>query len=377
MNYKIILSMLLFTIVFSNIVFATPPSPPPCYEVENPEHYKNLVYTSEIYNYFQDWELKNITVPCHYERGSINVILKYNVPTSYSTNNLNYQTTVIFSFKDNQLINSEELNQVFKNYKQHIENFESEENIRLLIQTTGATNVKHEETRVFKLESQPREYVNYDFIDKSIVSLSFANPILIDKIEKFVPKISDVPQVTEFRNNVGIHFIEFGNNRLSIHEEFSCPTCESYFIYDLSQLFPTSYSLDNNFEWKTFPEISKAHKTIEENLLIGELSNCSIGTGDMHTYTIVNYHNSPTDSWFMTVALKCDGGTRWKDASIRLNPNGTHDRLEIKMDYHPKTQSRPISSNSIILTSIIILIILAIVALIIKLRKMTTAPPRL
>ena len=175
MNQKIILPIVLFTIIFANIVFATPPSPPPCYEVENPEHYKNLVYNSEIYSYFQGWELKNVTVPCHYERGPINVILKYNVPTSYSTNNLNYQTTAIFSFKDDQLINSEELNQVFKNYKQHIADFESEENIKFFIQTTGATGVKHEETRIFKLESQPREYVNYDFIDKSIVIVNLIN----------------------------------------------------------------------------------------------------------------------------------------------------------------------------------------------------------
>src|SRR3989344_5438479 len=325
MNQKIILPIVLFTIIFANIVFATPPSPPPCYEGENPELYKNLVFNSEIYSYFQGWELKNITVPCHYERGPISVILKYNVPTSYSTSNLNYQTTVMFSFKDDQLINSEELNQVFKNYEQYIAYFESEENIKFFIQTTGATNVNHEETRIFELKSQPREYVNYDFIDKSIVSLSFANTALIDSIGKFVPKISNVPEVNEFRNNVGIHFVEFGNNRLSVHKDFSCPTCESYFVYDLSQLFPTSFSLDNNFEWRAFPEISKAHKTIEENLLVGGLSNCMIGTGDMHAYTILNYHNSPTDSWFMTVALKCDGGTRWKDASIRLNPDGNFD----------------------------------------------------
>ena len=352
--------------VFSNAVFATPPRLPPCYDVENPEYYKNLVFDSEIYKYFQDWQLKNITVPCHYERGPINVVLEYNIPQSYSPNNLNYQTTIVFSFQDDQLINADELNHVLGDYKERIQNFENLEATKFFIETTGATDVKHKQINIFELKSKPREYLNYNFIDQQIESLSFANPLLINKLSLFIPKSSSISQIDEFKNHVGINYVGLQNNRLSIHEDFSCPTCESYFTYDLDQLFSTTYSLDNNFEWKTFPEISKAHKIIEQNLLVDELSNCTIGTGDMHTYTIVS-HNSPTDSWLMTIALKCDGDSGWKDASIRLNPDGIYDRLEIGMN--PKTQSMPISSNSIIVTSLIIFVILFIVVLVIKLRK--------
>ena len=367
-NKYLILVLSLFLVNFlSSQMLATPPSLPPCYDVENPEHYKNLVFDSKIYSYFQDWQLKNITVPCHYKIGAINVVHEYKVPQSYSPNNLNYQTTIVFSFQDDQLINADELNQVFGDYKKHIQNFENLEATKFFIETTGATNVKHKQKNLFELESKPREYLNYNFIDGQIDSLSFANSLLINELSLFIPKSSSISQIDEFKKHVGINFVELQNNRLSIHEDFSCPTCESYFTYDLDQLFSTTYSLDNNFEWKTFPGVQRAHTIIKENLLINELSNCTIATGDMHTYTIVRFHNSPSDSWFMTVALKCDGGTRWKDALIRLNPDGTYDRLEIQIDYHPKT--KPKSTNIILYISILLVLIIGIILLFIKFRR--------
>ena len=158
-RHLILVLLLFFSGLLPSLVVSTQPLPPPCYDVKNPEHYKALVFNSEIYNYFQEWELKNITVPCHYERGPINVVLEYNVPQSFSLNNLNYPTTVVFSFQDDRLINSDELNQVFGNYRQHIQNFENLETAKFFIEITGATNVKHKQTNVFELESKPREYL--------------------------------------------------------------------------------------------------------------------------------------------------------------------------------------------------------------------------
>ena len=253
-------------------------------------------------------------------------------------------------------------------------------NHQLFIETAENLNVYHKEAGIFVIKSQSKDQIEYDFINKKIVSLSFVNPKLIDKIEKFIPKISAISQVNEFEDKVGIHLIEFSyrNKRLSI----SCPTCKSYFIYDLNQLYPISFSLNNNFEWKTFPEISKAHKIIEENLLVGKLSNCTIGTGDLHAYTIgtgdrtigtgdlhaytigTGDRNSPTSPWFMTIAINCDNG--WEDASIRLYPNGTYDILKLERDYNPKDLSTPTSFSFIILISIVILIVFAIILFVIK-----------
>jgi hypothetical protein len=94
------------------------------------------------------------------------------------------------------------------------------------------------------------------------------------------------------------------------------------------------YLLSNNIEWHEFPEIKQAHRVVEDHLLVGELSGCSIGWGDMHAYTTASFHDSPEGPWNMTVALICEDG--WKDASVRINPDGSYENLGIWMEYNSK-----------------------------------------
>jgi hypothetical protein len=91
------------------------------------------------------------------------------------------------------------------------------------------------------------------------------------------------------------------------------------------------YLLSNDIGWEEFPEIKQAHQIIEAQLLVGELKGCTIGHGKMHAYTAAEFHDADTDPWNLTVALQCPDG--WRDASIRIHPDGSYDNLQIITKY--------------------------------------------
>lgn len=92
-----------------------------------------------------------------------------------------------------------------------------------------------------------------------------------------------------------------------------------------------AYLLSNNIEWQEFPEIEQAQQIIKKHLLVGDLSDCMIGQGDMHSYTTTQFFDEPGQPWRMTVALIC--GDRWKDAYVQINPDGTFEQLKIITNY--------------------------------------------
>jgi hypothetical protein len=102
---------------------------------------------------------------------------------------------------------------------------------------------------------------------------------------------------------------------------------EYSFFYGLVR----GYLLSNDIEWKAFPEIGQAHTIIREHLLVGEYSLCQIGSGEMHGYTTASFHDSPEEPWFLTVALQCQDG--WRDASVKIYPDGSYEKLEIVTRY--------------------------------------------
>jgi len=91
------------------------------------------------------------------------------------------------------------------------------------------------------------------------------------------------------------------------------------------------YTLSNNIDFLEFPEITLAHSIIEGHLLVGPLSGCSIGRGDIHAYTSGALQDPLSGPWHLSVALICDDG--WKDAFVQINQDGTFEKLAIKNEY--------------------------------------------
>jgi hypothetical protein len=352
-----VMFFIIFAILLASSVLATPPSPPPCHDVENPDYYTNIIFESETY-YFEDWEILNISM-CGRLADMIEVMIDYKVP--YSQHNLDYFTKVNFVVQNNAIINNLE---TYKDYQQQIIDFENDEAVQFFINATGAENVKHVVYQTFRLESLPREYFEYNFIENSVVGFSFKNPMLLTNLNKFIPGVLDIPQIKEFKDKKTINFAGFGNNQLTVSQDFTCPTCESYLIYDIAANQPAAYMLSNDAEWKSFSEMVRAHNIINENLLIGDLADCEIGKGEAHSYTELNYYIGPGNPMPITVALTCNG--TWKDAFVKLNPDGSYENLQIKLDY---SVTPPKAKGRMYLVLFIIVLFIAIIFFIIRILK--------
>lgn len=88
------------------------------------------------------------------------------------------------------------------------------------------------------------------------------------------------------------------------------------------------YVVPNGLELETFPEISLAHAIIQEQLLTGKWSHCSINKQGWAYNNTTGYRFLETsETWSLDVDLECDG--EWKIANIKLNPDGSYERLEV------------------------------------------------
>jgi hypothetical protein len=160
MSYKLILFLTFLILISPTNVLANMGGPfPPCNEIENPEHYKDLVYNSDAFADFQEWQLKNIIIPCQSEKLGgflVQVFLQYEVPKSYSPHNLTYSTEVGYHFFDEELLNADELLQFYRDYGSNINDFEDDQTITLFIETT-------EVTRVDNIDNRPWSYLMSPF----------------------------------------------------------------------------------------------------------------------------------------------------------------------------------------------------------------------
>jgi hypothetical protein len=316
-----------------------------CSDIKDPDYYKNLIINSDYPKSFQGWQLQAIGPPlCIVDKGYAGVIIKYNISPSYSKNNLSYNTEVTIHFPDNQLNKSNELDELLEDFKLKVEDFENNEKVNFFIQVTKAKEVEydpeHDSFRINTVLDGLSDILQYDFSKKFISYFSFHNPKLNDKLEFFAPQAADISlEIQEFKKNNGIEAAEYvvsdhvpSRNTITIWSTNKFWLRGSLLRYHFKRKMIENYYLDNNFEWKTIPEVSKAHEIIKEKLLVGELSNCTIGTGDEHATTIGTY-TPELHSWFLIVALKCNDREKRKDASIRLYPNGTYAQLEIKDTY--------------------------------------------
>jgi len=327
------LFVVLLSLGWPSRVWATPPQPPDCHD-ETPAYLATITDPADVLEYFHSWQVQSVRV-CKSGDTDVEAILQYVPPATYSSAGLKYHATVRLALQNNAISNSEQLQQLYGNYRTHIAAFENDPNIKRFIQITGFTDVDNSEVGKFQINPTGRDRLTFSIAANTVTAFIFVDPRLIKNLAAFVPIVQRIPQVAEFDQHYPIGYARFDGTRFYLYKESECPDCGDYIIFDLSQATPRvgSYRLSNKYGWETLPEIAQAHRIAEKNLLQGELSNCVIGRGDMHAYTAVNDYRgiNPPDRQ-ITVALNCDDGSHWKDVALVLHPDGTYDHLRVEFD---------------------------------------------
>jgi hypothetical protein len=265
-----------FVIIFLIMTFllAGCPSTLPCDEkVPNPKIIENLVLSNEVIQQINsELTLREVVISSCFVNNKVEIAVQYELPASYSAFNLSYIDNLFLDY-----------------FKEG--NIELADHIRQPAAFELEATTNYFQQKIQELESNPR-------IREVLTS---TNP---DNSKPIIPRYEDMI------------ISRSGDNRI----EYS-------FYYGLVR----GYTLSNNIEFLEFPEITLAHSIIEENLLVGPLSGCSIGRGDIHAYTSGALQDPLSGPWHLSVALICDDG--WKDAFVQINNDGTFERLAIKNEY--------------------------------------------
>ncbi|MBM3129258.1 MAG: hypothetical protein FJ009_11630 [Chloroflexi bacterium] len=273
---RIILAVLLGALAVC--LTACPPKPPCDEPIGSKQIYRDAILSHPVTLQLNDnLQFHDIIIAECFVKGELSIGLLYHLPADMSSFGVVYADWLGLAYaKDGR--------------------------IQIVLQYTG--------------ERQPFTYENVIGLFKERISSAENNPS--PKVREFIAKVSPMQ----------------GNLSSCCWLGTMPPSPWAEIRYNANTKLVYEYLLPNSIQWSEFPEIERMHQIIEENLLVGNLSNCKIGKDDRHAYTRMQM-TTAGDVWMnFSVALLCDDG--WKDASVRLYPNGTYDQLVIQYEYKNK-----------------------------------------
>lgn len=259
-------------------ITACPPRPPCDEPIKDKQFYRESILTNPVILQLNNTlQLKDVDIAECFVKGELSIGLLYHLPANMSSFGVVYAYWLGLAYtKDG--------------------------NIQMVLQYTG--------------ERQPFTYENVIELFKERISLAESNPS--PRVKEFVQKTFPMQG-----NLTNCCWLSSGPGQAWAEIE-----------YDANTQLVYKYSLPNSIQWDEFPEIERVHQIIKENLLVGNLSDCKIGEDGGHAYTSMQM-TSAGDVWMnFVVALQCDDG--WKDASVRLYPDGTYGELMVRYEYKNK-----------------------------------------
>jgi hypothetical protein len=161
-----------------------------------------------------------------------------------------------------------------------------------------------------------------DAIQESLTNHEAVSSLFRDMIED----VESNPRIAEFLSKIDV---DTSKSPIRLDSgEIRGVDGPSSIQYTPSSNTVRGYVLPNSIEWNEFPEIEEAHEIVQSNLLVGDLSTCSIDRRDYRGVTSVQFHDSENSPWYMSVAIQCGGVL--KSAWLQLNADGSFERLELR-----------------------------------------------
>lgn len=153
---------------------------------------------------------------------------------------------------------------------------------------------------------------------------------VLDYLSERVLEIETEPRVIELVEQLGWDST-MGRIYLSTSHvlvQFHHGSIEFGYPMDGAEIGVFGYVVPNDLDLAAFPELQIAHHAIQEQLLVGEWTHCSINKGTWsHSLTSGHRWYDNPNPWWLEVDLDCNG--EWRVASIKINPDGSYERLEI------------------------------------------------
>jgi len=312
---KVIAAIIIVLLMGSQELSARQPRIPYMHEVENPEHYVQLVHTYCHDRLLVDWNIVGTEVGRATD-SVVPVVVELSVPREYSPLGIKYTSQVVFKFRHDSLLEYASTWIDCGDYRSIFEYAESREAVRLFVDATAVTTgiyALRGKSRTFYYDSNTGDTLQFEYyyskdstIHDYIRRFTLLNPKLLEKLEVFFGEW--VPaQLSEFRNNVGIGFARLTRNHFFVNSVAGGNESVASFSAAHSMRFVTGFRLPNNMDWSTFSLHAEALGCIQEWLRRESSTVCCIGESVDRGHTLMKYqcNSSPRRLY---VKMTCDDG---------------------------------------------------------------------
>ena len=347
--WKVIAAIIVGLLFGSQELSASQPRMPIRYKVENPKHYVELASRFCESQFVADWKILEARVGTATD-SVVPIYLQLEVPHSYSSLGIAYKAKVTLTYRGDSLLRDRRTWLQCVNYRSTIRHAERQKEVRLFVE---ATAIKHsidfwegpghklhfKSTTGDTLVYHMRE-TNTQLESGLTNGFTFQHASLLANLELYL-KRWPVPQVTEFRENVGITRARLLNDHvfISSHSD-SQGECASFSVMRSFGLI-TSFRLPNAFQWSTFPWFWRSHMAIWSLLPDRRAPGCQMEEMVNPHYTYMSYqqNSSPRAVYVMLecsegvnqIASVIVGGDGSVDFHLRLHDPGVLDSLDIRV----------------------------------------------
>lgn len=159
-------------------------------------------------------------------------------------------------------------------------------------------------------------------------TLPLNSDVIFKMFKERIKNIEASPRVREFYAHMDVDTTQqpfyidtTGNNAVMLYGADT----HYMMVHTLFDDKVNGYTLPNSRIWLEFPEMQRAHQIVDEKLLVGDFSKCSIDTDKGMTKLQVYY----TGEYDFSITVVCANGIR-KYANVQLNPDGTYQKLELR-----------------------------------------------
>ncbi|RKX24928.1 MAG: hypothetical protein DRP45_07100 [Candidatus Zixiibacteriota bacterium] len=340
MSPKNIALIFLFTLMLTENAIATPPSGDIFTRVENPEHYELLASRQSILQeLFVDWPILSITVNMGTSRGIVAVVVALSVPIDTSSIGIAYTYDVVMRFHEDTLLNKTEIRKTLTSFRYVVSHIESHKVLQVFhsnVELHSANLQGTENLYSIELLSTTGDTLIYRMawddtgplgsLRKWTVKLCFTQQGLLDQLESFLSRCP-VPQIREFRTQVGISYARFYKNRLFVSSGRDCSDFDACFSAMRSMNFVTSFKLPTTREWHSFPYYPSALSAVQEYLATHADNDCVVDRSSSSAFVVSGYQqNSNPRRVYVPLACKGNAG---RVASVRIDIENTSDSTAV------------------------------------------------
>lgn len=339
---------LVFHVVLSiSVSFASQPILPKHIKIENQKYYELLASKHSILKkLFENWQLKSVNVKEYTINDILLITINFDVPVDSSPLGIAYKYSFIMKFVGDSLINSIEIRKMATIFKEILSRMENHPAVRVFYNNSNV-NYAHlsalGHTHILELHSTKGDTLVYENkwpyhpkIDQ-IYMLSFTNIKLLDQLELFLSKFP-IPQVTEFRTQVGIGYARLYRNHLFVSSGNKYGTKNTCFSTYHSGRLITSFKLPTSFDWHGFRFYTKSMSCFQGIISKQIDLDCQSKTLADSSFVIMNYQQNslPRRIYLM---LNCENKTtKFISTRVSLTEPNNYDFMthghEVRDSFH-------------------------------------------